>query len=158
MTNQVETFAAQFEAANDDLIAAVAGCADADWGRRCANEERTVGAVARHVADVYPAFAGIVATFAAGRTFSPAPSQADVDRENAATVAEATPGREETLAALRANGAALADQLRRLSDDQLDRVAGTFGGNELRVAQVLEWVVIGHTLEHLATVRGTIQS
>ena len=156
MTSRVATFAAQFEAANGDLIAIVAGCADADWGRRCANEARTVGAVARHVADVYPAFAGIVATFAAGQTYSPAPSQADVDRENAA--AGATPDREETLAALRANGAALAEQLRRLTDDQLDRVAGTFGGNALRVAQVLEWVVIGHTLEHLATVRGTVAS
>ena len=39
---------------------------------------------------------------------------------------------------------------------KLDRVAGVFGGNEMTVNQVLEWVVIGHTADHLGTIRGTL--
>lgn len=157
MATRAEQFATQFETVNNDLIATVAGCTDEQWRQPCVDEDRTVGVVAHHVAAVYPAFAGIVKALATGETLPPRSSMEVVHRSNAQHARDyAAAGQPETLAALRVNGAAIAQQLRRLGDEQLDRTAGGFGERELRVAQVVEWVVIGHTREHLASIRATV--
>ena len=59
-------------------------------------------------------------------------------------------------APLHAVAAAIAQQLRGLADEGYDRIAGTFGDNELTVGQVAEFVVIGHTAEHLGSIRATL--
>ena len=80
-----------------------------------------------------------------------------VHRSNAQHARDfAAVGKPETLDALRAHGAAIAELLRSLGDDHLDRTAGVFGGRELSVAQVVERIVIGHAREHLASIRATI--
>jgi hypothetical protein len=113
--------------------------------------------VAHHVAVVHRDFAGLVAALAAGETRSPSSSMDDVHQSNAQHAREhAAVGQAETLDALRTNGPAIADLLRGLRDEQLDRTAGVFGGHELSVAQVVEWIVIGHAREHLASIRATL--
>ena len=157
MTTQTEQLAAQFEAVNDQVIATVTGCTDAQWRQTCAGDERPLGVVAHHVAVVQQAFARMVETLAAGETFSPRSSMEEVRRSNAQHAREhATVGKPETLDALRTSGAAIGQRLRSLDDEQLNRTAGVFGGNELSVAQVIEYVVIGHAREHLASMRATI--
>lgn len=157
MTTRVEQLAAQFETVNDDLIATVEGCAEEQWRTPCADEGRSIGVVAHHVAVVYPAFARIVKAVAAGETLSPRSSMAVVHQSNAQHAQDyAAVGKSEVLDALRENGAAVARQLRGLSNEQLDRTAGVFGDRELSVAQVVEWIVIGHTREHLASIRAAV--
>jgi uncharacterized damage-inducible protein DinB len=157
MTTRVEEFAAQFETANNEFIATVEGCTDAQWRQPCASEGWSIGVVAHHVAVVYPAFAGIVERLATGVTLPPRSSMDAVHRSNAQHARDyADVGKTETLDALRANGAAVTQRLRSLSDEQLDRIAGVFGDRELSTAQVVEWIVIGHTREHLASIRATI--
>lgn len=157
MSTRVEELAAQFEAANSAVIALVESCPEEQWRQPCANEERTVAAVAHHVAEVNGAFAGIVAKLAAGQTYTPASSMQDVHQGNAQEAREhAAVTKAAVLEALRANGAAVARQLRSLGDAQLADTAGTFGERQLSVAQVVEWVVIGHTAEHLASLRATV--
>ena len=157
MTAPAEELADRFEAVNDEIIAIVTGCTDAQWRQPCASEGWPVGVVAHHIAVVQGAFARMVETLAAGETFSPRSSMEEVHRSNALHArAHAAVGKPETLDALRTNGAAIAQRLRSLGDEHLDRTAGVFGGRELSVAQVVEWIVIGHAAEHLASLRATI--
>ena len=103
------------------------------------------------------AFATLIATLAAGDTYSPAVSMEEVHRRNAEhTRAHAAVGKQETLDLLHANGAAILRAIDGIDDGLFDRTAGIFGGHEMTVAQVMDWVVIGHTADHLATIRATL--
>jgi hypothetical protein len=157
MTTRVEQLAAELEALNEQVIALVMGCSSAQWQQPCGPDERPFGVVAHHIAEVNRDFAAIVAVLAAGGTYSPASSLDDVQAENARHAqAHQAVGRAQTLELLRANGAEMAQLLRTLDDAQLERVAGTFGGHQLTVQQVVEWIVIGHTREHLASLQAAI--
>lgn len=156
-TTRGEGYAARFEAVNDEVIALVEGCTDEQWRQRCLNEERTVGVVALHVAEVNGAFAGMVARLASGETYTPNVSWPEIHAANAQHASQnAGVEKAAALDGLRANGAAIARQLRGIADEGYDRFAGTYGGNDLTVAQVVEYVVVGHTAEHLESIRGTI--
>lgn len=157
MNSRVAALAAQFAALNDEAIALVTGCTDEQWRQPCAGEGWSVGVVAHHIGAVHRDFIHIVDLLAAGRTFSPGGSMEVVDQSNAQHAHDhAAIGKAETLDALRTNGAALARSLRSLRDEQLDNVAGTFGGRELSVNQVVEYIVLGHPREHLASLRATL--
>jgi len=156
-TSRIDQYAAQFEAINNEVIAIVEGCTDAQWQQPCVNEERPVGVVAHHIGVVHRDFLRIVERLASGQTFSPNMSMDVVHESNAQHARDhAEIGKQEVIDALRTNGATLAQSLRSLRDEQLDRVAGTFGGNKLTVSQVLEWIVIGHAAEHLGSLRNTV--
>jgi hypothetical protein len=155
--SRAEEYAARFEAINNEVIGLVTECTDEQWRQPCVNEERPVGVVAHHIGTVHSDFIWIVERVASGQTFSPNASMDVVHESNAQHAREhAEVGKQETLDALRTNGAALARSIRSLRDEQIDQIAGTFGGNELTVAQVLEYIVLGHAAEHLGSIRSTI--
>ncbi len=157
MNTRADEFAAQFEAVNDEIMATVTGCTDEQWRQPCASEGWSLGVVAHHIAVVHRDFIGLVEALAAGETRSPGSSMEAVHRSNAQHARDyAAVGKPETLDALRTHGAAITQLLHSLGDEQLDRTAGVFGERELSVAQVVEWIVIGHAGEHLASIRATI--
>lgn len=157
MTARVRAYAERFAALNDEFVAAVAGCGDERWRRPTAAEGWPVAVVAHHVAAVQGAFDRLLGALAAGETFTPTTSMEEVHANNARrAAAPAGVGQAETLALLRAHGAAIEATLRGLDDADLDRPAGTFGGHELTVGQVVERVVLGHVAEHLASLRATL--
>lgn len=148
---------ARFEALNEEIIATVAGCSDEQWRRPSGEEGWPVAVVAHHIAAVHGDFLGLVEAFAAGQTRSPGSSMDGVNEGNERHAREyATVGKEETVDALRANGGELTRRLRLLRDEQLDARAGVFGGREPSVAEVVEYIVIGHAEEHLASIRATL--
>ncbi|HYI14005.1 MAG TPA: hypothetical protein VEX37_01340, partial [Thermomicrobiales bacterium] len=103
------------------------------------------------------AFAGIIERLAAGEAYKPNVSMEEVHESNARHAREnETIGKPETLDVLRSNGEAILTMLDGIDDEMLDRTAGVFGGHEMTVTQVLEWVVIGHVAEHLGTIRDTL--
>lgn len=156
-TSRIDQYVAQFEAINDEVIALVEGCTDEQWRQPCVNEERPVGVVVNHIGIVHRDFLWIVERLASGQTFSPSMSMDSVHENNARQAREhAAVSKHEALEALRTNGAALAQGMRGIRDGQLDNIAGTFGGNDLTVTQVLEWIVIGHATEHLGSIRSTV--
>ena len=158
-TRRIEELVARFDAVNADAIALVEACTDAQWLVTCAAEGWPAAVVAHHIAVVHHEFMPLVRAFAGGETFSPGSSMDDVDRINADHAREfAHAGKAETLDALRANAAALARLLRAIPDDRLDRIAGTYGGREMTVAQVVEWIVIGHAQSHLSSLRAMLGS
>lgn len=157
VSTRIDGYVDQFKAANDEVIELVTRCTDEQWRRLTASEGWPVAVVAHHIAEVNGAFAMIVGRLAAGGTHSPTTSMDEVHRRNAEHAREyADVGKQEALDELRANGDAVLESLRSLQEDQLDRTAGVFGGNELSVARVVEWIIIGHTAEHLASIRNTL--
>ncbi len=157
MFNRVEQLAAQFEAVNDELIESVTRCTDEQWRQPSASERWPVGVVAHHVAAVNGGFARFVEKLAAGETYSPTTSMDEIHKSNAQHARDyAEVGKPEVLDALQTNGAAVARALRSLDEEQLGHTAGVFGGQEMTVARVVEYVVVGHTAEHLASIRATI--
>jgi hypothetical protein len=156
-TTRAEQYAVQFAAVNDEVVELVTGCTDEQWRLRCADEERSVAVVAHHIADVNAAFTRMVARLASGTTYSPNTSMEEIDRNNAQHARDfAEVGKPEVLELLRTSGSAIEQQLRVLDDARLDQIAGVFGGNELTVAKVIEYVVIGHTAAHLNSIRATV--
>jgi len=154
---RAEQYAAQFAAIDEAVRTMIAGCSEADWRRVCVDEGRTVGVVAHHIATVEGLFAGVIRALMAGQPASPGFSAEDVDQMNAQHAeAFATVGKAATLDLLRTNGAALTDVIAALDDAQLEQLAGVFGGHELRVAQVVEWAMIGHFQGHLANIRASL--
>lgn len=157
MASRVETFVEQFVAVNDALIATVEGCSDAQWRVRCEEGGRTVGVVAFHVGATNEAFAGMLGALAAGQGYTPNVSMEEIHRQNAEQAREhAAVGKAAVAADLRRHGAAIVATMRGLGDDDLAKVAGTFGGNQLTIGQVIEYVVVGHTREHLDSIRAAL--
>ena len=153
-TTKIDQLVARFIAVNDEAIALVDACSEAQWRAPAAAEGWPAAVVAHHIAVVHDEFMPLVRAFAGGETFSPGSAMDEVDRINADHAREfADVGKPETIDALRVNGAALTHLLRTIPDEALDRIAGTYGGREMTVAQVVDWIVIGHAESHLASLR-----
>ena len=158
MTTRAEALAEQFAAANDELIAAVAGCAEAAWRRPCEGEGRTIGVTAHHVAAGHAGFAQLLGAVAGGLAI-PTISLEALHEMNARHARDhADVGQTETLDALRRNGEDLTRVVRGLSDAQLDLTTPVFGGREMSVGQIIELVVIGHPRQHLGSIRAVLGS
>jgi hypothetical protein len=146
--------ATEFEAVHDRILDAVANATPEQWQRVTESERWPAGVVAHHVAEVQRFVTGVIAGL---DNVEAAPAElrgAGVDANNARHAAEfANVGKTETLDALRANGAALAERIRGLDEDQLARVALVFDGQELTAEQVVAFAVIGHFEEHLGSLR-----
>jgi DinB family protein len=157
MSRRANELAARFAALNDEIIATVDGCDDDAWNRISAEEAWPARVIARHIATAHQAFADVVEAMSAGADPFANFSQEALDRGNAEQArANATVGKDETLAALRTNGAMAERAIRSLSDAELDRITPLFDGRELTVGHVVESIVIGHPASHLASIRATI--
>lgn len=156
-TTQAQQIAAQFDELQAQAVKTISGATDEQWQQVTAAEGWTVAATAHHLAIVQRAFIGMVEKLAAGQTYSPKLDIETIHAENAEHAREyAEADRAETLDILKSSGADMAKLLHGFNDGDLERDAGTFGGNKLSVAQVLEYVVIGHAREHLTSIQNTI--
>lgn len=156
MASRGADYAAQYAVVNDELIAAIEGWPDERWRQPSAGEGWPVGVVAHHVAETAGAFAGMLGRFAAGETYTPDISMERIHQWNADHAAShAEIGKADVLAALRTQGDAVMAALHALDDARFDQPAGVYGGNPLAVSQVVEYVVLGHAREHLASILAT---
>lgn len=153
MSDRAEALAQRFEQVNGELIAFIEGCDDAAWQTEIPEEQRTVAVVAHHVASAYPVVVGWIASVAAGQPVEITIERIDELNERHKT-RFAHPTQADVLDLLRGNGAAGAEAVRALDDDQLDRQA-RFGPADrpLSTAEVVEYVFIRHPTSHLATMR-----
>ena len=149
--------ATRLEAVNDDIITLVTDANDEQWRRQSTSEGWSVGVLAHHCAQVQGFFAGVMAG-AEEKEPSPTTLTTQVVEENNALHARdfADVGKSETLDALRAHGAAAVRHTRTLTDERFDQTAVVFDGQELNLAQVVEFALINHLNEHLASMRATI--
>ena len=155
MSTRAQALAEQFEQVNAETIAAVEACADREWHAASRGEGWPVAFSAWHIAEGHTTIMGLIAAVANGQPV-PALTAAMLDAKNADDLPRhATCSKQEALDALRQNGTAVADAIRRLSDEQLDRVAvlELFGGAPLSLQQLIELVLVGHARQHLASMQ-----
>ena len=157
MGERTEELARLMEDSNSALIAFVESLTDEQWRRTCADEQWSVGVVANHIANGYDQdgrVAAMVRVIVEG-TLPPPPWPPDYNDANAKRFVGRT--RAETLDYLRRNGAAAARLIRELGDTDLDRTFTSSGGRPpRRLGDMLEYVLIGHAQEHLASMRNAI--
>ncbi len=149
----------EYEELQSAAVETLLACTDVEWRLTTRAEGWTVAATAHHMAIVQRAFVRMVEMFAAGETYTPSGDMDRIHASNADHAREyAGADKIDTLQILESSGAEMAALMRGLDDGDLARSAGTFGGNDLTVAQVLDYVVIGHLGEHLASIQETIDA
>jgi len=155
-STRAEQYVTQFESLNTDFVSTVSGCTDRQWQQQTANEGWPVAVVAHHLAEVYGTFTGVFGSLAAGNADAPALTSQMIDENNANHAqTNANAGQQQTIELLRVNGAAVVDALRNLRDEQFDDTTFLLDGNPLSAAQVVEFALIAHIGEHLASIRAT---
>ncbi|MEX0785202.1 MAG: DinB family protein [Dehalococcoidia bacterium] len=157
MSQRAEALAAKFEQANNDVIAAVEGCSDGQWSATCEAEAWPVSVTAHHIAGGYPLIAGLAQAMAGGAQFPPLTLDV-IDKGNADHARQfASVSKQDTLAMLKDSGRAAAGVVRGLSDEQLDKTAVVLAGApEMNTEQMIEAVLIGSAVGHLASIRKAI--
>ena len=134
------------------------GASDDDWQRTCSGEGWSVGVAAHHVAAAHEAILGLVQAVANGRPVPPLTAEM-LDANNARHAVEfATCTREDVLVLHRRGAREAANAVRGLSDEQLDRTApvALLGGAPASAQQLIESGLIGHSSEHLESIRATV--
>ena len=160
MSARARTLAEQFEQVNKEAIAAVEARDDSAWRAVCREEGWPAAFTAWHIGDGHTTIMGLVSGVANGHPL-PTLTAAMLDTRNAANLARyAACSRQEALDVLRQNGTAVADAIRGLSDEQLDRTAviELFGGAPMSAQQLIERVLVGHARQHLASLQAGSQA
>jgi hypothetical protein len=154
--SRAEALAGRFERLNQDVISTVERCSEQHWRQPSGAEAWSVAVTAHHIAGSYSPIARLLRRVALGREV-PVLTRAQIDQGNAESAAQfANCSQAETLDLLRTAGAEAAGIIRALSDEQLDRAAWVNHlGATLSAEQLAEQVLIGHTEEHLASIRST---
>ena len=147
-----EALAQQFSEVSAALIDTAERCSPEQWQKATDSERWPVAVVAHHITEVEQFFSGVLT----GAIPDAELTSAFVDENNARHAKEhANADQAETVAALRANGAALGRVIGSLSEADLQAPVMRFDGQQLTREQVVQFAVINHLQEHLASIRET---
>ncbi len=157
MSDRASDLAAKFEQVNAEAIKTVEACSDQQWQAICKDEGWSVGITVHHIAGGFTPILGLIRAMAAGAQF-PALTMEQIDQSNAKHAQDfANCSKEDTLAMLRRDGAAAADAVRTLSDEQLDQSAVILtGAPAMTTEQVVQEILIASAAGHLDSIRATI--
>jgi hypothetical protein len=159
MGTRSEALAGTFEQAVAEFAEAVESCSDAQWRALCGAEGWTVAATAQHVAGQFPLereFVEEAANGGKGLTYTWDDINGKNDRRAAANT---ICNKDDVLALLRKDGAAMSAYVRSLSDEQLDRTAplALADGAAVSTQQLIEGgVLIEHLKGHLQSIRSAM--
>jgi hypothetical protein len=156
MANRSEQLAGQYEQAVANIVKAVEGCSDAQWGAICGDEKWTVAATAHHVGSQLPLEMEYISAAAEGRAM-PAHTWDDINGRNERHAAEFSAcSKADALKVLREGSATMAAYVRGLSDEQLARTGALplAGGAMVSTEQLITGgVLIEHATAHLASIQ-----
>lgn len=157
-TSQGAVLATQLTQATTDLLAVAEACDAAQWHTRCPNEERSVGVLVHHVATNHAVIQDWIERVV---TAQPAPpvTQESIDHANARHAAVyAHVAATDTRALLRQNSAAVIAYIGTLTDADLARTTHLpiFGAQPISAQRLIEFLLIGHTLGHLASITAAL--
>jgi hypothetical protein len=152
VSERAQQLAHRVEQATNALIAAVEQCADADWQKPSTPDGRPVGVLAHHVAKTHADVVGLAGMIAASQALPPLTWEMthQLNAEHAQQHANCT--KQETLDLLRQNGVAAANIIRQMTDYQLDRISTWPVDGTLSTQQMIEFHIIEHVQEHLASI------
>ena len=155
MPESARELAERFERINDEVIAVVEGCSDAQWATLVPEEGRTVGVLCHHVAERYHFQTQLVQALSTGEAGPPV----DIEAIHAANAQHmdryASCTKDEALALLRRNGAAAKAVVEALTDEQLEREGRLvlYGDRPVTARVVIEGRLLGHPRSHLQGIR-----
>lgn len=157
MSSRSQTLSEQFERANDEFMRFVESLSEDDFRRICPAEQRTLAALARHVAQGCLVELRHFRAIADGEPLD-VWTKAEVDRINSESGERyATADRNETLEMLRRNSEEVAQFVAGLTDEQLSRVGEYVDWiPEMSVDQWVERVLIGHIVGHQAGMQAEV--
>jgi hypothetical protein len=158
MTTRADALAQRFEQANAQVQRIIMDCSPEQAQAICRAERCSAVSLACHVAAVHSMVVDWIRLLVAGEEL-PALTMDDINRANEARFsADATCTWEQALERLRQNGAVAAAYVRILSDAELDRAAPftLFGGARVSVQTLIEQILIGDPLTHLASLQATL--
>ena len=157
MSARAQELAEQFERANAELIAAIERCGDDAWGARCADTGWTAAVQADHLGAGQAFIADRIGRIARGEADDPLPMAVIEQANEQRAGARAGVSREEAIALLQENGAAMAAMIRGLSDEQLARTGKIVA--EVPSQSVEQWIAylsIGEVERHGGRLREAV--
>jgi hypothetical protein len=158
MTERVRVLADRLDQANNALIATIEQCSEDDWREQCANDDRPVGVVVRHITDAHAFVLRSAQAVAAGGHL-PTLTWGMVHKDNAEHARKhARCDRAETIELLRRNSAEASRAIRSMSDEQLARKSTWGLDGEVTAQQVIELHMIDHVQEHLSNIEAAIRA
>ncbi|MCB0166692.1 MAG: DinB family protein [Anaerolineae bacterium] len=158
MSNQANALAERIELGAAVLADLAEGLSDAEWQTIVPNEQRPVGVLVHHVANMYPLEISLVLQLAAGKPIAEVTWDA-VDQINAQHAEEhAVVSKQETLQLLRDNSKMAADTVRALTDEQLTNAATVSLNADapLTTQFFIEDHPLRHSFHHLANIRAAL--
>jgi hypothetical protein len=159
MSMRAQHLADRTDDAIKQTISFVESVPEEQWTATCVSEQCTVAALACHIAgSAVGVLNYLVKPVAEGTPPQPI-TQEQLHAGNAENArVNARRPRAEVLAELRANGAEASSYVRGLSDDDLQRSAVLFFSPESVSADfIIEHVLVGHSLEHLESMRAAVR-
>jgi hypothetical protein len=153
-----DQIAADFEAANDEVISFADTCTDDQWSTMVSGEEWPVGVVVHHIAVGHQQMIDWLGHVRRGEEITKTASDIDADNDRHAHDFAGV-SRADTIEELRDRGAALAQYIRGLRPTEL-AITVPFGpGNGMAVtAEQLAPISASHCRGHLADARRALQS
>ena len=157
MSSRAQALSQQFVQANDEFVRFVERLSDDDLRRVCPDEQRTLAALARHVAGGYLWELRYFKAIADGDPLAVV-TRAQLDHSNAESGEQyANADRNETLELLRRDGETAAQFVAGLTDEQLSQVGEYIDWiPRMSIDQWIERVLIGHIRGHLAGMRTVV--
>lgn len=120
MSTRAESLAERIELGAEELAKFIEELSDTEWETKIPGEERKAGVLVHHVAISYPAEIDLAYTLASGKPITGV-TYDDIDSINADHAREfAQVSKSDVLKLLRDNSKAAADQVRKLTDAELD--------------------------------------
>lgn len=151
---------AQIDAATAATRTAIENCTEAQWTTQVEEEGRTAGVVLHHIAYAIPFVVQWAVGVARGEG-APAVTYDDVhalNHQHAAAQAGVDPAA--TLALLASNAVAAREALGQLTDADLQTSVpfALIGGNPVTTQQMVQWFLVNHAHNHLASINGALET
>ncbi len=158
MSKRANALADRIEQGAQALAAFVQNLSDTEWNTVIPNEERTVGVLVHHVANVYPLEIDLAKAIAAGEPIAGVTWEMIAHMNAQHSQENATVNKQATLALLQQNSKNAADRVREFTDEALD-TAATISLNAdapLTAQFFIEDHALRHSLHHLGNIRAAL--
>ncbi|MCB9077769.1 MAG: DinB family protein [Anaerolineaceae bacterium] len=158
MSNQANALAERIELGAEVLADLAESLSDAEWQTIVPNDQRPVGVLVHHVANMYPLEIDLVQQLAMGKPITGVTWDA-VDQINAQHAEEhAIVSKQETIQLLRDNSKSAADKIRKLTDEQLNNAEtiSLYADAPLTTQFFIEDHPLRHSFHHLANIRAVL--
>ena len=158
MSDRVNDLANRLEATADAITSTVEGLNDEQWRSVATADGRQINVLVDHIAVSHPSVLGLAEMILNGQELPGLTADA-INHSNADhMVANAGVGKSETLAKLRKNTKEAAAKIRTWTDSDLDKAQAwnLSESGELTPEAVVEYIMIGHALDHLNSITAAV--